>query len=74
MNVHAKYRDTPDQEFTVQLANTLHLTPGAADEWLGIFLLRYAERRHATSEHGAREAEAPRVPVPGQAPHEHAAA
>lgn len=74
MNVHAKYRNTPDQEFTVQLANTLQLTSGAANEWLGIFLLRYAERRHGASEHGARAAEAPRVPVPGQAPREHAAA
>lgn len=74
MNVHAKYRDTPDQEFTAQLANTLHLTSGAADEWLGIFLLRYAERRYAASGHGLHAAEAPRVSVPGEAPREHAAA
>lgn len=74
MNVHAKYRDTPDREFTVQLANTLHLTSGAADEWLGILLLRNAERRHVASGHGAHAAEALRVSVPGEAPREHAAA
>lgn len=51
MNVRTKQREkdtgTPDLEFTLQLARALHLTPEAADEWLGVFLVRYGEKRRA---------------------------
>ena len=44
MNARLNPPETSDLDFTEQLGKSLHLGPGAADEWLGIFLVRYAER------------------------------
>lgn len=44
-----KYGERANQDFTAQLARALHVTPAAADDWLGTLLVDHAERQHAAA-------------------------